>query len=256
MRIYLPLLCVCTWVACGGPSDTPMDGSVAEDGAVDPCSTPLDDETVANLSTGILDHAALRPGQMRTFQLGVVECCYVFTKVSACATWSVEPQGMGANIDQDGTLTIEPTVEHGRRFTVTADVENGRRRLTLPVYIYTEEGNPLFGTWSESARLDCAGGTSVPEQRIGELWFLADGSFRVTWSPFELYFDYWGDYSYDLGTGALELTLTGGNYEPSDVDGVGAFAIQPDGSLDLIDIWLGSQQGTTETQSCGHRFAP
>src|SRR5690606_32382938 len=72
------------------------------------CSNPLDDDTLAMLTTGIETLVSMQAGQSRTFELGIVECCYVFTTIDACATWSVEPSAQGASIDpMSGTLTLE-----------------------------------------------------------------------------------------------------------------------------------------------------
>ena len=66
----------------------------------------------------------------------------------------------------------------------------------------------------------------VPAERsIGELEFRADGTFSVTWVPFETYRDYWGRYTLDLRTGRLNLQVETGNYVPPDVDGDGTFCV-------------------------------
>ena len=89
---------------------------------------------------------------------------------------------------------------------------------------------------------------------IGEVLFHANGSFGVTWLPFEVYQDYWGSYSFDLDSGTVELTIDTGNYIPDDVDLQGTFAIDSEGRLVLQNLWLGSSYGATSTPACGHRL--
>ena len=130
----------------------------------------------------------------------------------------VEP-AEGASIDQNGTLSIDETTEHNTRYLVTADVENGRRLVTAEVFIYVPEANPLVGYWREEAQFACGSGEAIsPETHIEEFRFKADGSFSVTWFPFELYKDYWGDYEFDLTTGELTMVVDSGNYIPEDLD--------------------------------------
>lgn len=243
-------------IGCGDGAALPPQDAAAPDTAINACDQPaLDEETLGRLTMSIDNHVAMRPGEERTFELGVVECCYFIEPVDACATFSVTP-ATGARIDErTGLLTIDAATAHGTRFDVTANVEDGRRLVSLPVYVYTEAGNPLFGIWREAAQIDCQTGAEItPEQAIQELWFRADGSVNVTWFPFEIYVDYWASYTYDLAAGTLGLTVTGGNYVPGDIDGEGTFSLAPDGSLLLRDMWLGTPRDGTAPPRCGHRF--
>jgi hypothetical protein len=70
----------------------------------------------------------------------------------------------------------------------------------------------LGGKWAQ-VRDACNG------HAIGEVIFRPDGSFAVTWAPFETYVDYWGTYRFDAGTGDLTLAPDGGNFVPADVAG-------------------------------------
>src|SRR4030042_387964 len=149
------------------------------------CRRGLDEDTLNRLSLVMGDTLAMQPGETWEFSPGVVECCYVFEPVDACATWSVSPTE-GATIDAETAVsTVDTGTPRGTVFTVTADVENGRRLVSAEAHIYTPEANPLFGTWGEEAQFSCETGEEVvPEERIGELAFGADGEFRVTWHPF------------------------------------------------------------------------
>jgi hypothetical protein len=74
--------------------------------------------------------------------------------------------------------------------------------------------------------------------------------------PFESYVDYWGDYTYNLADGTLDLTITGGNQQPDDVDGSGHYTLDANGNLVLTDMWLGTSAfAEGGTPNCGHRFA-
>jgi hypothetical protein len=219
------------------------------------CRGRLDEDTLERLRLSMNPTVEIQPGGTREFSLGVVECCYVFEPVDTCATWSVSPDE-GASIDgQTGVFVVDPATPSGEVFTVTADVESGRRLVSIEVYVYTPEANPLVGIWREQAQLTCdTSEDSVPEDRIGELRFDADGSFSVTWAPFEIYRDYWGTYAFDLNQGTLDFTGAEGNYVPEDVDGSGSWVIDEEGRLVLRDMWLGAPRGGSGIVNCGHRF--
>jgi hypothetical protein len=91
---------------------------------------------------------------------------------------------------------------------------------------------------------------TVPDLHIEELEFRADGTFSVTWVPFEIYKDYWGAYSYDLKQGTIKFVVEHGNYVPSDIDGNGTFEISQSGQLTLKDIWLGSKKSEDKPDVC------
>jgi hypothetical protein len=226
-------------------------------GVFDGGAPRLDAETLERLTLSMMSQSIqLQPGESHDFDIGVVECCYIFEPVEADVAWSVAPP-QGASIDPEtGLLTVDPATPSGSVFTVSADVENGRRIVTIDVYVYTAESNPLaVGIWREEAEFACETGEEItPEERIGELVFHADGTFSVTWMPFEVYRDYWGTYTFDPGEGTLELFVTGGNYVPDDIDGSGFFSIDDQGRLVLSDMWLGTGHEPSGTAICGHRF--
>lgn len=245
-----------TTTESSGPTTGETAGtSTTEDPTEGVCALPpLPEETVDALGFNVFgDSYEAKPGEVLDLSLGAIECCYVKQQVEACVTYSVSP-AEGATIDAAGALTIAGDVAPGTVFTVTADVEAGRKVLTTEVFVYTPGSNPFVGTWHEVAQLPCGGGAEVaPETAIQELWFRAGGEVQVTWMPFEIYFDYWSDYTYDLRTGDLTITPTGGNYVPADVEGVGTFSIEGD-QLVLEDMWLGSPQNGMQPANCGHRF--
>jgi len=221
------------------------------------CGRALDEETLNRLELSMESTAQMQPGETRQFSLGTVECCYVFETVDACAVWSVEPASGASIHPASGELTIDPETPSGSMFSVRANVENGRRIITSDVYVFTPQSNPLVGTWHEDTQFACGTTAEIaPQEPIGELVFRADGSFAVTWMPFEIYHDYWGTYGYDLAQATLDLSDAEGNYVPPDLDGSGSFSIDDQGQLILSDLWLGSPRDGGGEPNCGHRFTP
>jgi hypothetical protein len=220
----------------------------------------LDEDTLERLTieTGFSDLIQMQPGQTHIFVIGINEgfsILFGVTPVYAQITWSINPTE-GAHIDpHNGVFTVDEATPNGAVFTVSANVEQGRRVISTKVHVFTPEANPLVGLWSEEVRFACGTGEEVvPKERVGELVFYADGSFAVTWAGFEFYQDYWGTYTYDLEKGSLKLVVTRGNYVPKDVDGIGTFSLDAKGRLILRDIWLGSSQFGAGIVTCGHRF--
>ncbi|HYN89284.1 MAG TPA: hypothetical protein VER55_12165 [Ardenticatenaceae bacterium] len=237
------------------PSATPSPAPTTTPASTANCPEPLDEETLNNLSLSMDSSIGLMPGDSYDFELGVIECCYFSEPVDACAIWSVEP-AEGATIDpHTGVLQVDPATPNGAAFTIRADVESGRRLVSIGVYVFTPEANPLVGNWREEAHLGCGTGQMIrPEAPMQELIFKADGTFTATWFPFEVYVDYWGPYSYDLDAATLELEIESGNYIPEDFDGSGRISFDPEGRLLLKDIWLGSPPNGAIPSKCGHRF--
>ena len=196
----------------------------------------------------------LQPGEQYQFRVGDIRCCYFFDPLDVKAIWSFSPSS-GAKIDRNGLFTVDENTPSGSVFRVTADINNGQATAGIDVYIYRTQDNPLIGTWQEDKWLACSSELLVtPDQLIRELIFRADGTFSVTWQPFEIYTDYFGKYQYDMQNGSLELTIENGNYIPSDVDTSGSFYIDGDNRLILKDLWLGSSRDSSSPAQCGHRF--
>jgi hypothetical protein len=220
------------------------------------CPTRLDQETLDRLTLSMNETAQMQPGGTADFDVGTVECCYFYEPVDTCTVYSVTPTD-GASIDPDtGVLTLDADVPSGSVYEVNADVENGRRVVSIEVHVYTDEANPLVGQWHEDSQLACEGGEEiVPEEPILEMVFRADGTFSVTWYPFEVYEDYWGTYTYDPAAGTLTFEVENGNYVPDDLDLSGTFALDEQGQLILGDMWLGTPMDSDAPVGCGHRFS-
>ncbi len=68
----------------------------------------------------------------------------------------------------------------------------------------SRQDNPLLGGWRQSGWKLCTPAPSLPagsiDPPVEELLFNPDGTFSVTWTPFERYRDYWGHYKYSVVT--------------------------------------------------------
>jgi hypothetical protein len=198
----------------------------------------------------------MQPGESRQLVVGTVECCYVFVPGEVDVIWTVSPIE-GVTISDRGLLTVSADVPDGTIFTVAANRDPVGPSASLRVHVYTPEAQPLVGLWHEEAQIACGTAEVVaPETRIGELRFGADGTFSVTWHPFEIFVDYWGMYEADREAGTLTLVIEGSmGPTPEDFDGEGRFEVRDDGSLALEGIWLGTPPGReAATPACGHVF--
>jgi hypothetical protein len=247
----------------GNPTGDPSSGST---NPTDPTTTSVDSSDdggmclLPPLEQEIVDQLFIYGGSSgyvpvdASAQLSLAWIEFGFpTQVDACVEWSIDPID-GVTIDADGLLAIDAAVAAGTVIAVTADVESGRRILAANFTVYVPLEADILGYWGEVMQLPCDGGAPfVPEPVIPELVFRDTGEFTVTWTPFETYIDYGGTFTYDEPTGALVLTVDGGNYIPPDVDGEGTATVV-DGQLVLEDIWLGTAQNPVTPPACGHVF--
>jgi hypothetical protein len=243
--------------ACGG-SDEAADPDAPPGGAdAGPCAAPLDTRTLDALTHSFwaAPSVEVQPGGQRDINLGTVELGAAFAPVEACATWSIAPTA-GASIDpMTGVVQIDAGTAGGTEYVVTANVEAGRKLVTADVFVFVAADMPWHGNWREEAQFECGPGDVEvpPEQMLNEVYFWADGTLWVTWTPFEVYVDYRGTHAFDTGAGTLTIVEGGGNYVPPDIDGTGTFMFGG-GDLVLRDMWLGSPQGATMPARCGHRL--
>jgi len=215
----------------------------------------LTEEQFNRLEISIGKSGQAQPGDRLELQIGTNECCYYFVPLAVSTRWSVEPQD-GASINaKTGVLEISAGSPAGRLYTVTADILNGRKTLTSQVTVYTPEANPLVGVWHEAKQFDCQtqSFSDLQGESLRELVFKADGTFQATFTPFEVYHDYWGDYSSDPEKGTLELAVKSGNFIPENLDLQGEYKIDENGALVLQNIWLGRREKDVST-GCGHLF--
>lgn len=203
---------------------------------------PLDDFTLKNVQLESWP-IEVAPGDQRTLRLVAWHCCWATDEVKADVRFSMDPNDF-ATIDADtGFLQILPTAPPRQSFRVYADIEHGRRILSADVWIDTPASNPLRGYWQQ------AGATCFEGHVIHQLVFRSDGTFSVTWDPFEVYTDYWGYYTFDRpAKGRLSMGIRGGNYVPPAFAGDGQYTItEKDGvrTLVLHGIDFGIRPGET-----------
>lgn len=145
------------------------------------------------------------------------------------------------------TLSIAPDASVGSE--VVVGFRHNEDAVTARFRIVGRDAVVLTGSRSQQAVEGC----SVPDA-IGELEFGPENRFSVTFQPFETYRDYWGSYNFDPATGALRMTIAGGNFVPSglDLDGRAEFV---SGRLVLTGMFLGSR-GWPEVPAagCTYRF--
>jgi len=218
-----------------------IGASVAQ--AID-CKQPLDAETLKRLQLGWND-VQLHPGDTYQFSLAILSTYAPSQEVPACATWKVEPGGQGASISDTGLLKVDPKTPVSSKFVVTADIEQGRAQRQMDVYVFSEESQPLVGRWRQQSMFDCdTEKETKPEQIIQELEFRARGWFSVTWTPFEVYRDYWGSYTTAKDKGDLSLHIEGGNFVPEDFRGSGHYKLKDNKTLELTGIYLGHRNSS------------
>ena len=234
--------------------DTTLDGTTLDGTTATPaCDLPaVEEEVLGQLFIDAGSTNYVPAGSDTQLWLAWIDFGFP-TEVEACVEWSIDPVD-GVSIDQTGLLSVEASVPPGTTISVSADVEEGRRILSADFEVYVPVNYDILGFWSETQQLSCDGGAAFdPDPVINELVFRDTGEFSVTWTPFEVYYDYWGTFTYDEGTGALVLTVDGGNYVPPDVDGEGTATVV-DGVLTLEDMWLGVAQMPVTPVACGHVF--
>ena len=137
-----------------------------------------------------------------------------------------------ATLEADGrTVTINADAAPGAAVQVEGRV--GEASLTGRILVYLEEAQPLVGRWSQPEEA-CAQEGAEP---VRELIFHPDGAFSLTWTPFEIYKDYWGTYTFEGGV--LTLIPDGGNHIPSDASFSGKVALDS-GTLQLPPTLFGA----------------
>jgi hypothetical protein len=224
--------------------------------------------TAGLMIMGWSDHVSLRPGDVMQFQLGRYVCCGPNQEAvnDVPIRWTLPSWIQNAEIDEhSGKLSIAPSAPDGLRFPVMASINNGEVTLTRDIFVYLPEQHPLAGGWGELAEIDCRSGAERPfveNNHIQALYFDPNGSFVVTWFPFEVYHDYWGHYTYDKATQTLTMEVEGSNFLPKNIRLSGRAVIDELGiddvyclrrrELRLEQIWLG-QKVPTE-RGCGMVF--
>ncbi|HRD28177.1 MAG TPA: hypothetical protein PLO65_07750 [Caulobacter sp.] len=148
--------------------------------------------------------------------------------------WTVSDPGLATLSADHSTLTLAADAPPGARVTLSARLAG--KPVVAEITVVARDAVVLTGFWKEVGDADCPLGSPS----IMELHFLPGGKFELTWQPFERYVDYWGDYSFDPGTGAVTFRPTGGNHVPGDADWEGRATVGADGLLRFSDLFFGS----------------
>ena len=114
---------------------------------------------------------------------------------------------------------------------------------------------PWTGCWREIHQIDCETGEEFEaEEEIGELRMKADGTYSLTWHPFEHYTDYIGSYEVNENGGKIAFSSNG----KQGFDGDGFFLIRENGDMELKEIWFGTFYEDTDIETvnipCGYVF--
>ena len=236
-----------------GSDDVLDDDATGDDTGSDCTLAPLDEELLNSLSLYSNPLRKVAQNGSVQIQLGALGPGGV-DPVPACVEWSVIPEA-AASIDETGLLRVAPDAQPGLNLTVEADIENGREVIATDVTVYVPSDAPIVGSYHEVSWIECAGGATVDSQQpIGEVIFYETGDFWVTWTPFELYVDYWGTWTWDDATSTVTMNQEGGNYVPEDLDLEGTVTIveDPDGIV-LEAMWLGTPpDADPPITECGH----
>jgi hypothetical protein len=163
--------------------------------------------------------------------------------------WRASPEGV-ATFSADGAqAVVSEAAVPGTTITLTANY-CGKEEVSKTLPVYAKDQPVIVGFWKQESA-ECTE-MAVPHKPIRELVFEALGGFSVTYQPFESYKDYWGTHTFDYRTGALDVTVTGGNAEPEYADLSGTAKLENPKRLVLDGLYLG-QKGHPEA-SCRYVF--
>lgn len=178
-----------------------------------------------------MEPPALPPGASLVLQPWFTTRPGVIEPVPAACLEGVALAGP-ATLEADGrTVKINADAAPGAAVQVEGRV--GAASLTGRILVYLAEAQPLVGKWAQ-AEDACAEAGAEP---VRELIFHPDGTFSLTWTPFEIYKDYWGTYTFEAGV--LTLTPDGGNHIPGDASLSGRVEVDSD-ALQLPPALFGS----------------
>ena len=150
--------------------------------------------------------------------------------------WSLSDPTLATLSEDRATLTIAADARPGATLGIAYTVAD--KRVEAALAIIGRDQIVLSGTRGQKQVQGCEG-----SEPVRELVFTSEGGFAVTFLPFETYKDYWGTYKFDPASGAIAMTVRGGNHVPAGLDLEGRASLGGDGSLQLEGVYLGSRPG-------------
>jgi hypothetical protein len=165
-----------------------------------------------------IEAPAVPPGATLVLQPWYMSQPGVMDPVPASCLEGVEISGPGSLGEDGRTVVVDADAGAGAAIHVRGKV--GDAGISGRILVFHEETQPLVGVWHQPEEA-CAGTTPVRE-----LIFDPDGRFSLTWTPFEVYKDYWGGYTFN--DGRLALKPDGGNHTPTDASFVGDVQLDSD----------------------------
>jgi hypothetical protein len=202
--------------------------------------TPADPEHCGAFQ-GVYDYLYVEPGPARqgaTLRIAARQRrgpADQLTPPDCISDWTVSDPKLATLSDDRSTVRIADDATPGATIIVSYRIKGQSVAARLP--IVARDAVVLTGLRRQSAVEGCE--APVP---VGELEF-AENRFAVTFLPFETYKDYWGSYQFDAATGALSLTVDGGNYSPPNLDLEGKARFDAAGKLVLEGMFLGQPSG-------------
>ncbi|MBI1404887.1 MAG: hypothetical protein GC145_02025 [Caulobacter sp.] len=234
IRVLTALTAALALVACATPpASSPNAGPLAAKARPD-CS----EATAGHYWLSIGPLPARQGGDLKVsvWKAGDYPGAETFIPAACVRDWKASDPAIDFASDGAG-LRVGKAVNPGTVVEVSGAIGGGRAKASFTVI--AADAISLSGTWKEVGSADCPL-TSPP---LRELKFTTEGRFNVTWTPFETYVDYWGDYRFDPATGALAMTTTGGNSIAGDAVLTGKAAIGADGLLTLTGVDFGRREG-------------
>ncbi|MBK9071739.1 MAG: hypothetical protein IPL79_12165 [Myxococcales bacterium] len=240
------------FLACCGDSDSPCN---------------YDDFDYVGTNYTWVQILGAKPGESLPFSLSAGNYDGSFARhdfPSQCASWTATYQGSLQALP-DGVLHVAPDAISGAEYRVVGTLRDGSSEpptvgKTVYVYSDSDDAAPLRHSWREEAQISCADGSRIENAPSGipELVFYVNGEFSVTWTPFEVYYDYFSTFTFDAKTATLALAPpSSGNNVPNDFEGEsGSIEFLDDHTIQISSVWFGSQDSDEPTTpTCGYVFS-
>ena len=159
-----------------------------------------------------------------------------------CMEWNVSPSDAARISDDGSAIEIAGDAAPDSEILLTGTIRGSQGEAgseTLRILIIDEITRQLIGTWSFDAVRGCdASQVDAPL----EIRFAANNGLSVTWTPFERYWDYWGQYEWSPDSGDFGFESTGGNQVPADISANGQLVLEGDRHLAVSGFHFGTRE--------------